>query len=198
MIQSHTFVQSTLCGFADPAKLAQALESGAPVMYTPTVDDPMWNGFSRIRISGARCYLKGIRGLVSSNAPAEPRLDPLSIRIQLDTSGSFIDIQDKGRVTQALIPNDTTAPREALQNQSYIGAPRRLLFQYQPKDNKIVCDGLYGQAKDYTKHSPITTWNIKLLNAKGAVDFEGFTGLQLEFMCDVIWSGYAQGNMLPS
>ena len=92
---------------------------------------------------------------------------------------------------------------------TFLGESRTLLFEYSSLDQSISCDGLFGQERDYTKHTPITTWEISVgsgmamdladesgtetmqhgLSASQKLDFSGFNGLALEFVCDVVWTG---------
>jgi hypothetical protein len=71
-----------------------------------------------------------------------------------------------------------------------------LLFEYVPGSNVVTCDGYYGQERDYTKHTPITNWSIRLVHGSGDIlqvkdlDFSGFTGVRLEFLCDFTWRAY--------
>ncbi|WYZ36269.1 hypothetical protein EsH8_XII_000019 [Colletotrichum jinshuiense] len=45
---------------------------------------------------------------------------------------------------------------------AFIRGPRKLLFEYRPQLREVVTDGVWGQERDYTKHTPLTTWNISV------------------------------------
>lgn len=76
-----------------------------------------------------------------------------------------------------------------------MGASRTIIFEYQPGTRNVLCDGNYGQQLDYTKHTPMTNWTVQLqddgadLYALGDLDFAGFQGITMEFLCDFTWRG---------
>ncbi|EGU80028.1 hypothetical protein FOPG_15971 [Fusarium oxysporum f. sp. conglutinans race 2 54008] len=177
LVQSRTFRFAGLCGYATKEDLAAAFTQNGSVEYMIDPQDAQWRGFSRIRMSSARCYLDGV-SLPTGQA----------LKIQLKTSGRFFDrdcLQEKS--SNLLVPV-----------RAFVGDARTLLFEYNPTSKNIITDGLWGQERDYTKHTPMTSWNISIINYPGInndasavqVDFSGFSGITLEFTCDVVWTGY--------
>lgn len=117
---------------------------------------------------------------VDAVSVADGSLAPV-VRLELRTSRQFFD--------RSWI---SSVPR------TFIGESRTILFEYSPSTGAISCDGNYGQERDYTKHTPITTWLVRLLDdsagegdriAPSNLDFTSFTGLRLEFLCDFVWKG---------
>lgn len=45
---------------------------------------------------------------------------------------------------------------------AFIRGPRKLLFEYRPQSREVVTDGVWGRERDYTNHTPPTTWNISV------------------------------------
>ncbi|EMT72587.1 hypothetical protein FOC4_g10001225 [Fusarium odoratissimum] len=177
LVQSRTFRFAGLCGYATKEDLAAAFTQNGSVEYMIDPQDAQWRGFSRIRMSSARCYLDGV-SLPTGQA----------LKIQLKTSGRFFDrdcLQEKS--SNLLVPV-----------RSFVGDARTLLFEYNPTSKNIITDGLWGQERDYTKHTPMTSWNISIIGYPGInndasavqVDFSDFSGITLEFTCDVVWTGY--------
>jgi hypothetical protein len=91
---------------------------------------------------------------------------------------------------------------------SFLGDQRTLLFEYGVNDNRIVCDGIYGQEQDYTKHTPMASWNIEIVRVnvpnvmevseekagaqevtKPQLDMSTVKSVIMEFVCDVVWMG---------
>ena len=71
---------------------------------------------------------------------------------------------------------------------SFVGDARTLLFEYDVSDGSIICDGDYGQMRDYTRQTPITNWQISIdeggLQVKD-MDLTDLQGVRMEFWCDV-------------
>lgn len=193
LIQSRTFTLRTLCGYETAEELAADLSKGLAVSFTLTPDHQLWQGFSRIRLSGVRCYLEGLQAIPMANGLSHTV--PSIMRLQLKTDGRFYDLQDDRPDTDGLV-TDGTVQDQARLMRSFVGDPRRLLFEYQLTDDSIICDGMYGQERDYTKHTPITTWEMSVVQpaattkAAWDTDFSAFTGVKVEFICEVVWSGY--------
>ncbi|KAF2762547.1 hypothetical protein EJ05DRAFT_534086 [Pseudovirgaria hyperparasitica] len=170
LVQERSFTLSSLCGHDSPVDLARALLSHEPILFPVSHALPVWAGFGRIRLSRARCFLDGI-------SPPTPAPAPTPLRIELRTTGRFSDL-------------DYIAPK---QPKTFIGDPRILLFEYTPgtstHPHNILCDGDYGLERDYTKHTPITTWEVRLLTDLAPGDLDGLTGLRLEVLCEVVWRG---------
>jgi hypothetical protein len=75
---------------------------------------------------------------------------------------------------------------------AFIGDPRSLLFEYDPDSRAIICDGQWGEMQDYTKHSPMTNWEIVIMHSEDKLqklDFSTFDKIIMEFDCEVIWTG---------
>lgn len=101
----------------------------------------------------------------------------------LKTSGRFSDI--------ALPGSRTRHAAVASRASDYVGDARTLLFEYDPEDHTIVCDGEHSQQRDYTAQTPLTEWEVSLAPGGLGVeelDLEGLTGLKMEFWCDVTLS----------
>lgn len=193
LIQSRSFTLRTLCGYETAEELAADLSNGTAVRFTLNPDDQLWQGFSRIRLSGVRCYLEGIQARPIANGLSYTV--PSIMRLQLKTDGRFYDLQDERSDTTGLVIDGTAQDQPRLVR-SFVGDSRRVLFEYQLTDDSILCDGMYGQQRDYTKHTPITTWEMSVvqpaatMKAAWDLDFSAFTGVKVEFICEVVWSGY--------
>lgn len=76
---------------------------------------------------------------------------------------------------------------------AFVGDRRRVVFEYDPSSQSILCDGNYGQERDYVRHTPMTTWQIRIddrMNgslAASELEFSGFKGARFEFICDFVW-----------
>jgi hypothetical protein len=72
----------------------------------------------------------------------------------------------------------------------FLGASRKVLFEYSLSDNSTACDGWYGQERDYTKFTPLTNWVVKITGggygtlSVADLDLSGLKSLRLEFLCD--------------
>ena len=70
-----------------------------------------------------------------------------------------------------------------------------MVLDYRPDTNVIVCDGSYGQERDYMKYTPMTKWSIRAVGdgtdalSLTDMDFSGFQGTMIKFLCDFTWSG---------
>lgn len=149
-----------------------------------------------------RCYLEGLEW----TSPSE---QSNSLRVVMKTDGRFFDIDTVPRAslltaaseTGSSLPTPdgsasngiTTAASDLVPvTRAFIGDPRTLLFEYVPGSGTIVCDGQWGQVRDYTKHTPMTNWEIGIEASNEALkqlDFSGFTGVRMEFECEIIWKG---------
>ncbi|KAM7193874.1 hypothetical protein V8F33_007560 [Rhypophila sp. PSN 637] len=178
LVQARKFTFSSLCGYEKAADLAEAFRQSGSIECTIDPQDAQWKGFSRIRMSSARCYLDNVKMAKGGQ----------SLKLQLETSGRFYDRDSLQEDADKLI-----VPIRA-----FVGDPRKLLFEYRPQTNEVVTDGLWGQERDYTKHTPLTTWKVSVpgwhadtsLDSSIDIDWSGLTGVTMEFVCDVIWSGY--------
>ncbi|KAH8728114.1 hypothetical protein GQ44DRAFT_724647 [Phaeosphaeriaceae sp. PMI808] len=185
LIQSRKFTLRSLCGFEDSAALGAALSKDGTVSFTVDPQDSIWRGFGRIRMSSARCYLIGAKVGGDSNTAA-------SVKLQLDTDGRFFDRDCFQKVPESGL-SGTLMPLR-----SFVGDSRTLLFEYDVTSNAIICDGLWGQERDYTKYTPLTTWKVSIVGHQGPdvanggliVDFSSVTALEMELNCDVIWAGW--------
>lgn len=91
-----------------------------------------------------RCFLEGLKiSTTTTNTISPP--PPQNLRLTLSTNGRFFDHQSQ-----------TPSPR------SFIADKRRLIFEYNITTGEILCDGVYGQEQDYTMHTPMTSWLIKI------------------------------------
>ncbi|UZP36543.1 hypothetical protein NXS19_004359 [Fusarium pseudograminearum] len=172
MVQQRKFSILTCGDAVDAAGLQQRLLKGDAVSVTLSPEDPMFAGFSRIRVSKARCYLEGATAAVTQNGPVKRN----DLRLFLRTSGRFYDINLPG--------SRKDAPAEY---NAYVGDARTLMFEYNIDDGSITCDAEYGQRLDYTQHSPLTEWAISI--APGGLqandlDMSGITGFRMELWCD--------------
>ena len=100
----------------------------------------------------------------------------MPLRLLLQTNGRFTDIG----FPAVLQPVSYV--------RSFVGDARTLLFEYNTNDESIICDGAYGQMRDYTRQTPITDWKISIgeggLRAQD-LDLSNLRGLRMEFWCDV-------------
>ncbi|KAM0400565.1 hypothetical protein ACHAPZ_005634 [Fusarium culmorum] len=172
MVQQRKFSILTCGDAADATGLQSRLLKGDAVNVTLSPENPMFAGFSRIRVSKARCYLEGAITAVTENGLVKKN----DLRLLLRTSGRFYDINLPG--------SKKDAPAEY---NAYVGDARTLLFEYNIDDGSITCDAEYGQRLDYTQHSPLTEWEISIapggLQAKD-LNMSGITGLRMELWCD--------------
>ncbi|EMT62732.1 hypothetical protein FOC4_g10006365 [Fusarium odoratissimum] len=172
MVQQRKFSILTCGDAASTSSLRDRLLKNESVFVSLDPKDAMFAGFSRIRVSKARCYLEGVSVAPSFYATG----DNASIRLLLKTSGRFYDISLPGR-------KDGAAPFNA-----FVGDARALLFEYSVEDRSIICDGDYGQNLDYTRQSPLTEWELTVgvggLQAKD-LDFTHLKGIRMEFWCDI-------------
>ncbi|PTD03203.1 hypothetical protein FCULG_00009152 [Fusarium culmorum] len=172
MVQQRKFSILTCGDAADATGLQSRLLKGDAVNVTLSPKNPMFAGFSRIRVSKARCYLEGAITAVTENGLVKKN----DLRLLLRTSGRFYDINLPG--------SKKDAPAEY---NAYVGDARTLLFEYNIDDGSITCDAEYGQRLDYTQHSPLTEWEISIapggLQAKD-LNMSGITGLRMELWCD--------------
>ncbi|MCJ1396733.1 hypothetical protein MMC18_009625, partial [Xylographa bjoerkii] len=149
LVQQRTFTFSSLAGFTDQKSLAAALLTGKPVTISIRPEMAMFQDFGRIRLSRVRCYLEGAK---PSDAALAQRVNA-PLRIEIHSEPQFFDFPLEGTRT-----GDTEIiPR------IFLGSARTLIFEYQPLDKSIICDGWYGQERDYTKHTPITTWTLRVV-----------------------------------
>lgn len=128
----------------------------------------------------------------------------------LKTDGRFFDIDTVARSTLLPIPNTeangsspdvngisptaaNTSPTDLVPvTRAFVGDPRALLFEYVPDSGVILCDGQWGQLRDYTKHTPMTNWEVGIeapSDDLAKLDFSAFSGIRMEFECEVIWKG---------
>ncbi|KAE8155710.1 hypothetical protein BDV40DRAFT_306746 [Aspergillus tamarii] len=192
IVQERTFKLRTLGQFKTEKELADAISKGELISVNVAQSEQLWNGFGRIRLSCARCWLEGVK--TNSDLP---------IRLQLGSDGQFFDrnpadeipaVIDTGLyedvVFYNLLHNPPPSPIKR-----YVGDARMIVFEYKPRANSIVCDGMYGQERDYTKYTPMTRWSIQVVEndsdtAKlNQIDFSQFQGIVMEFVCDVTWFG---------
>ncbi|KAK4172154.1 hypothetical protein QBC36DRAFT_349786 [Triangularia setosa] len=169
-IQNRRFTIYTLGNAADAMELRTRLHAGESITVSLHPDQPIFQGFSRIRVVRVRCYLDGAKTI---RPPAEIE----TLRLYLKTSGRFSDIALPG------------ARRDRVYN--FVGEVRTLLFEYDVGDWTIVCDGEYSQQRDCTLQTPLTEWEVTI--APGGLemkdlDLEGLTGLRMEFWCDITLS----------
>lgn len=109
------------------------------------------------------------------------------IRLLLETDGRFFD--------RDCFQKD--ADKQLVPVRSFVGDPRTLLFEYNPQSQAIITDGIWGQERDYTKHTPMATWKISIAGrtdtAAGSIsqigDFPQLKSVVMEFTCDVVWTG---------
>jgi hypothetical protein len=105
--------------------------------------------------------------------------------LELSTTGKFFDLGAKFGIPRSFVANR-----------------RRVVFEYDVVTGDVLCDGSYGQERDYTKHSPMTSWLIKVDNRGIAtapaaeIDFTAFTGIKMEFECEFVWNQLGDGGSL--
>lgn len=166
-----------------------------------------------------RCYLEGARPTAAGN----------SVRLQLRMNAHFFDrnlmtveaccvgggSNDYGLETERVRDGDKgelgdmaeeLSPHigQSVLTRSFLGDSRTVLFEYRPESSGIVCDGTFGLARDYTRHTPMTTWDIRLVqqpecgsscgdeadggdNNSIGVYLSGFRAVVMEFQCEVVW-----------
>ncbi|KAH4019276.1 hypothetical protein HBI81_192460 [Parastagonospora nodorum] len=177
LVQQRSFTLNTLAGFADASKLAEAITDGQALSVAVRPGLELFQDFGRIRLSRARCFLDGAK----LSSTAGPQKESLPLRIELHTESQFFDLPLEKRVQPELGP---VIPRV------FLGASRKVLFEYSPSDNSTACDGWYGQERDYTKFTPLTNWVVKITGggygtlSVADLDLSGLKGLRLEFLCD--------------
>jgi hypothetical protein len=190
LVQSRTFNQSGLFGYESAQELASVLQSGGIAVLSVLPTDLVWSDYVRVRMGSVRsvasiiwqfianwirCWLNGVK----ANSTYRDR-EALGLRLELTTNGQFFDRDLR-----------TQAPR------AFIGDRRRIMFEYAPSSKVILCDGNYGQERDYTKHSPMAMWQVRIDDrmmdgvAAAELDFSGFTDIRLEFSCEFVWADVA-------
>ncbi|KAH7103220.1 hypothetical protein BKA62DRAFT_828790 [Auriculariales sp. MPI-PUGE-AT-0066] len=171
-IQSRKFVVKSFGdGCTSATELAQQLSTTGRARITVDPADAIWAGFARIRMGAVRCYLDGVE-------------TASAIRLELRTSGSFFD-----RDFAAL---DATSEKKNVLTRSFLGDARCVLFEYSPTTRELICDGQYGRDREYTRHTPMTTWEVRIVDAdkdSSCIDVSGVTAVVLEVECDVVWIG---------
>lgn len=114
---------------------------------------------------------------------SEPRNAPLSPISQAELSSASPDTNSFASTSITdLVPTTRT----------FVGDQRALLFEYEPALGAIIRDGQWGQMQDYTKHTPMTNWEIGIEASEhelAQLDFSELTGIRMEFDCEVIWKG---------
>jgi len=180
LAQSQTFVLHSLGdGLTTGDELVAQLERNGTVKVTVDPTDDMWTGFTRIRMSAVRCYLAGVTS--KSN-----------IRLRMHTDGSFFD--------REFTVVDDSKDKKIL-TRSFLGDARTLLFEYRvqngeseygdPVYGKPMCDGQYLRDHEYTKHTPLASWEISLMGwnqrKERGLDLTGVKSVVLEFECEVLY-----------
>ncbi|RAH86320.1 hypothetical protein BO86DRAFT_395756 [Aspergillus japonicus CBS 114.51] len=176
-----------------------ALGEGQAISFDIDRDAPLWNGFARIRMTCARCWLEGIT--TESNLP---------VRLELGTDAQFVDRNptDPAPAHSSSTVSDRT-PEDIDEDlgedrvlasllaptMRYVGVARKLLFEYEPRSKAIHCDGVFSEDPAYTRFTPITRWSVRVVEGgsdsakRGEIDFTGFTGITMEFMVDCARKG---------
>jgi hypothetical protein len=101
--------------------------------------------------------------------------------LHLRTSGRFYDID---LPTGYRSDHDSTEPTY----KAFVRDARTVLFEYNPTDLSIICDGEYANDVDCTRQTPFTDWEIALApRGPGAeqLDLDGLIGLKIQFWCEV-------------
>ncbi|KAK4033351.1 hypothetical protein C8A01DRAFT_19685 [Parachaetomium inaequale] len=181
LVQSRWFRLRTLAGHATAEGLAAQLRDKGAVSVSVDPAAAVWEGFRRIRMGAVRCYLDGVKTTSGGGI----------IRLQLHTAPHFFDPSDRAGEEE---PEKEEHVEPPILTRSFLGDSRTLLFEYQPESGAVVCDGKFGQSLDYTKHTPMTTWDIRVVERRACeegagVDFSGVKGVVMEFECDVVWVG---------
>lgn len=175
IIQSRKFQFRTLAGFSSGEELATQLSKG-PIDINVAPTEKIFRGFTRIRVSAVRCYLDGAQA-----NPGE------TLQLKLQTDGHFFDreLMDRDFVAE------NSDMEKAVLTRSFLSEGRQLLFEYEPFNGAIVCDGKFGQVLDYTKHTPMTNWSVKLTRARrnSGLDLSSLKEIVMEFECDILWTG---------
>jgi hypothetical protein len=133
-------------------------------------DDGAFEGVCRVRLSQARFRFHGAKVNESEAASRRP------LRLVLSTSKEFYDICFPGPVpTSTLI-------------RSFVGDERRVTFEQELDQGRILCDGDFGLKSDYLMLTPFTQWTVQV--AKGGVlakdiDAASISGASLELTCEV-------------
>ncbi|KAI1840202.1 hypothetical protein JX266_013603 [Neoarthrinium moseri] len=187
LVQSRKFTKRSLCGFETAAALGAELSKSGAVDFTIDPQDLIWRGFGRIRMSSARCYLPGAKW-------RDPSAAHPPLRLELKTSGRFFDRDCAQKAPEGGLGDQT----RLVPVRSFVGDERTLLFEYDVASGMVVCDGLWGQERDYTKYTPLTTWRVEVVGycrdpeTQRVLDLDltGVLAVEMEFVCDVIWSGW--------
>ena len=141
-------------------------QQGSPSHFHPVLPGSI--------LTPPRCYLDG-----ATSSSSQP------LKLLLQTPGRFYD--------RDCFQKD--ADKQLVPVRAFVGDPRTLLFEYDLQSKAIIADGLWGQERDYAKHTPMTTWDISIVGYEGVdagqqIDFSGLKGLIMEFTCDVCWTGW--------
>ena len=168
LVQSRKFfIHSFGDGLDTSDELVTRLRSNGTVKVTVDPTDDMWTGFTRIRMSTVRCYLDGVKS--KSN-----------IRLRMHTDGNFFDRDFT-----------TLSSDRKILTRSFLGDARTILFEYRAENGEPVVDGQYGREREYTKHTPMTSWEIKLMGwdqlEELGLDLNGVNSVVLKFECDVVY-----------
>ncbi|RPA75394.1 hypothetical protein BJ508DRAFT_230147 [Ascobolus immersus RN42] len=176
-VQTSKFQLLTLCGFDTPEALAQSLQASGKAQVKLMPDDPVWRGFSRIRMLGIRTYLEGVR------LRPEYHGDFKNVRLLLDGDAQFFD-RDFAE------ENGGRSDERVSSAKSFFGAPQTFLFEYDADTRDVICDGVYAEGLEHTKQTPIRLWSVSLADSEygivpvSALDFESFKGIRFEFLCE--------------
>ncbi|KAK4165504.1 hypothetical protein QBC43DRAFT_208068 [Cladorrhinum sp. PSN259] len=171
-IQRRRFTVRTLGDATDAADLQRRIKAGEPVTVSLHPDQAIFQGFSRIRLARARCYLDGAKTL-------RPVTEAETLRLFLKTLGRFSDIDLPGTGNRDVATTYTAS--------DFVGDARTVLFEYDPIDQTVVCDGEYSR-QGCTPQTPLTEWEVSIApGGLGAEDLDlaRLTGLKMEFWCDV-------------
>jgi hypothetical protein len=151
-------------------------------------------------LAAERCYLDGARTSEEGQ----------TVALELQMADHFFDrdlvvvdrVDGEGR-EEAASATATTTTTEMVVSRCFLGDARRVLFEYVPGGRTdgadggsgpdIVCDGRFGRLLDYTKHTPMTTWGVRLARSSSSsssgLDLSGLKTIEVEFHCDVLWMG---------
>ncbi|KAI5836925.1 hypothetical protein DFP73DRAFT_569930 [Morchella snyderi] len=132
------------------------LKGDRAISFTVDITNKMFSRFARIRVSRVRCYLTGATTTGGS-----------TIDLEISTASRFRDI-------------DIAPPYEAIE---FVGETTPRCFEYEANGERIVTDGVYIDADQYSRPALFTTWNVNVLD--DAVNLEGVTGVRFEVACEV-------------
>ncbi|KAK0751019.1 hypothetical protein B0T18DRAFT_425730 [Schizothecium vesticola] len=184
IVQRRTFSILSLASHKSPIELATQFQTTGAATIFVSPADRIWERFYRIRLLRVRCFLEGVKHESTQSYP-HPYL-----RLALTSDSSFFD-NDLN-----LAGYNTGKERLYTPSRVYIAGRRVFSFEYDPNidDRKasINCDGDVGMEKEFTSYTPITAWQVRIVDDEYGVvtreqlRWEGFSGVRMEFFCEFV------------